>query len=563
MNDKDNTTKDFIREIIKGDLESGKHKKIVTRFPPEPNGYLHIGHATSLCLNFGISTENEDAKCNLRFDDTNPSKETSEFVRAIKKDIDWLGFKYEGKELYASDYFETLHDAAIKLITKGSAYVDSQTQEEIRKKRGSLVESGTESPFRDRTVEENLELFENMRSGKFAVGTHTLRAKIDMSAPNINMRDPVIYRIIDAHHHQTGDKWKIYPMYDFAHSVSDSIEEITHSLCTLEYEAHRPLYEWFLNELDVFRSRQIEFGKVSLSHTILSKRNLLQLVDGEHVTGWDDPRMPTLSGMRRLGYTPDAIKDFCLRVGITKRENTADIALLEHCVREDLNKSATRVMAVLNPLKVVIVNYPENKTEMLEAINHPGDTSFGTRKIPFSRELYIEKTDFMEEPPRKFFRLAPGREIRLRYAYFIKCEKVVKDKNTGEIIEVHCSYDPKTKGGSAPDGRKVKSTIHWVSAQHSVKAEVRLYDRLCLDIQPDMSGDKDLSGVINPRSIEIVDAAQLEPSLSEASAGQRYQFERIGYFCADKKDSSPGNLVFNRTVTLRDTWAKIQRNKKN
>jgi len=563
MNDKDNTTKDFIREIIKGDLESGKHKKIVTRFPPEPNGYLHIGHATSLCLNFGISTENEDAKCNLRFDDTNPSKETSEFVRAIKKDIDWLGFKYEGKELYASDYFETLHDAAIKLITKGSAYVDSQTQEEIRKKRGSLVESGTESPFRDRTVEKNLELFENMRSGKFAVGTHTLRAKIDMSAPNINMRDPVIYRIIDAHHHQTGDKWKIYPLYDFAHSVSDSIEGITHSLCTLEYEAHRPLYEWFLNELDVFRSRQIEFGKVSLSHTILSKRNLLQLVDGEHVTGWDDPRMPTLSGMRRLGYTPDAIKDFCLRVGITKRENTADIALLEHCVREDLNKSATRVMAVLNPLKVVIVNYPENKTEMLEAINHPGDTSFGTRKIPFSRELYIEKTDFMEEPPRKFFRLAPGREIRLRYAYFIKCEKVVKDKNTGEIIEVHCSYDPKTKGGSAPDGRKVKSTIHWVSAQHSVKAEVRLYDRLCLDIQPDMSGDKDLSGVINPRSIEIIDAAQLEPSLSEASAGQRYQFERIGYFCADKKDSSPGNLVFNRTVTLRDTWAKIQRNKKN
>ena len=377
------------------------------------------------------------------------------------------------------------------------------------------------------------------------------------------MRDPVIYRIIDAHHHQTGDKWKIYPMYDFAHSVSDSIEEITHSLCTLEYEAHRPLYEWFLNELDVFRSRQIEFGKVSLSHTILSKRNLLQLVDGEHVTGWDDPRMPTLSGMRRLGYTPDAIKDFCLRVGITKRENTADIALLEHCVREDLNKSATRVMAVLNPLKVVIVNYPENKTEMLEAINHPGDTSFGTRKIPFSRELYIEKTDFMEDPPRKFFRLSPGREIRLRYAYFIKCEKVVKDKNTGQIIEVHCSYDPKTKGGSAPDGRKVKSTIHWVSAQHSVKAEVRLYDRLCLDIQPDTSGDKDLSGVINPRSVEIVDTAQLEPSLSEASAGQRYQFERTGYFCVDEKDSSPSKLVFNRTVTLRDTWARIQKNNKN
>jgi len=563
MNDKDNTAKDFIREIIKGDLESGRHKKIVTRFPPEPNGYLHIGHATSLCLNFGISTENEDAECNLRFDDTNPSKETSEFVRAIKKDIDWLGFKYEGKELYASDYFEPLHDAAIKLITKGSAYVDSQTQEEIRENRGSLVEPGTESPFRDRTVEENLELFENMRGGKFAVGTHTLRAKIDMSAPNINMRDPVIYRIIDAHHHQTGDKWKIYPMYDFAHSVSDSIEEITHSLCTLEYEAHRPLYEWFLNELDVFRSRQIEFGKVSLSHTILSKRNLLRLVDGEHVTGWDDPRMPTLSGMRRLGYTPDAIKDFCLRVGITKRENTADIALLEHCVREDLNKSATRVMAVLNPLKVVIVNYPENKTEMLEAINHPGDTSFGTRKIPFSRELYIEKTDFMEDPPRKFFRLSPGREIRLRYAYFIKCEKVVKDKNTGQIIEVHCSYDPKTKGGSAPDGRKVKSTIHWVSAQHSVKAEVRLYDRLCLDIQPDTSGDKDLSGVINPRSVEIVDTAQLEPSLSEASAGQRYQFERTGYFCVDEKDSSPSKLVFNRTVTLRDTWARIQKNNKN
>ena len=563
MNDKDNKTTDFIREIVRVDIESGKHNRIVTRFPPEPNGYLHIGHATSLCLNFGISEENEDAKCNLRFDDTNPTRETSEYVKSIKTDIDWLGFKYGKEELYASDYFETLYDFAIKLIQGGKAYVDSQTQEEMRINRGTLTGSGTESPFRDRTVEKNLELFENMRLGEYSVGTHTLRAKIDMSAPNINMRDPVMYRIIDAQHHQTKDRWKIYPMYDFAHAVSDSIEGITHSLCTLEYEAHRPLYEWFLNELDIFRSRQIEFGKVSMSHTILSKRNLLQLVEGGYVTGWDDPRMPTISGMRRLGYTAKAIKDFCVRIGITKRENTADIALLEHCVREDLNKSAKRVMAVLDPLKVVIVNYPENQTEMLEAINNPGDASFGTRQIPFSRELYIEKTDFMEDPPRKFFRLGPGREIRLRYGYFIKCERVIKDEASGEIIEVHCSYDPETKGGSAPDGRKVKSTIHWVSAQHSIEAEIRLYDRLCSDTQPDTSNSKDLKDILNPHSITVVSTGRLEPSMAESEVGQRYQFERTGYFCLDEKDSSPSKLVFNRTVTLRDTWAKIQGSKKN
>ena len=563
MNDKDNKTTDFIREIVRVDIESGKHNRIVTRFPPEPNGYLHIGHATSLCLNFGISEENEDAKCNLRFDDTNPTRETSEYVKSIKTDIDWLGFKYGKEELYASDYFETLYDFAIKLIQGGKAYVDSQTQEEMRINRGTLTGSGTESPFRDRTVEKNLELFENMRLGEYSVGTHTLRAKIDMSAPNINMRDPVMYRIIDAQHHQTKDRWKIYPLYDFAHAVSDSIEGITHSLCTLEYEAHRPLYEWFLNELDIFRSRQIEFGKVSMSHTILSKRNLLQLVEGGYVTGWDDPRMPTISGMRRLGYTAKAIKDFCVRIGITKRENTADIALLEHCVREDLNKSAKRVMAVLDPLKVVIVNYPENQTEMLEAINNPGDASFGTRQIPFSRELYIEKTDFMEDPPRKFFRLGPGREIRLRYGYFIKCERVIKDEASGEIIEVHCSYDPETKGGSAPDGRKVKSTIHWVSAQHSIEAEIRLYDRLCSDTQPDTSNSKDLKDILNPHSITVVSTGRLEPSMAESEVGQRYQFERTGYFCLDEKDSSPSKLVFNRTVTLRDTWAKIQGSKKN
>ena len=563
MNDKDNKTTDFIREIVRVDIESGKHNRIVTRVPPEPNGYLHIGHATSLCLNFGISEENEDAKCNLRFDDTNPTRETSEYVKSIKTDIDWLGFKYGKEELYASDYFETLYDFAIKLIQGGKAYVDSQTQEEMRINRGTLTGSGTESPFRDRTVEKNLELFENMRLGEYSVGTHTLRAKIDMSAPNINMRDPVMYRIIDAQHHQTKDRWKIYPMYDFAHAVSDSIEGITHSLCTLEYEAHRPLYEWFLNELDIFRSRRIEFGKVSMSHTILSKRNLLQLVEGGYVTGWDDPRMPTISGMRRLGYTAKAIKDFCVRIGITKRENTADIALLEHCVREDLNKSAKRVMAVLDPLKVVIVNYPENQTEMLEAINNPGDASFGTRQIPFSRELYIEKTDFMEDPPRKFFRLGPGREIRLRYGYFIKCERVIKDEASGEIIEVHCSYDPETKGGSAPDGRKVKSTIHWVSAQHSIEAEIRLYDRLCSDVQPDTSNSKDLKDILNPHSITVVSTGRLEPSMAESEVGQSNQFERTGYFCLDEKDSSPSKLVFNRTVTLRDTWAKIQGSKKN
>ena len=551
-------TEDFIREIIRSDVEKGL-SEVVTRFPPEPNGYLHIGHATSICLNFGIAEEIEYAKCNLRFDDTNPVKETTEFIESIKKDIQWLGFEWGDTEFYASNYFQQLYSHAITLIKLKKAYVDSQTQNEIRENRGTLTEPGKDSPYRNRSIDENIDLLERMKKGEYEEGAHVLRAKIDMGSPNMNMRDPVMYRIIKTQHHQTGEDWSIYPMYDFAHGLSDSIEKVTHSLCTMEYVDHRPLYDWFINELNVFPSRQIEFGKVLMSHTILSKRNLLKLVEMKYVDGWDDPRMPTISGMRRLGFTPNSIKDFCKRVGITKRENVVDIALLEHCVREDLNKKAERRMAVINPLKVTIENYPQDQTEYLIAQNNPQDESFGTREIPFSKELYIEKEDFMENPSKKFKRLSIGEEVRLRYAYFIKCEAVIKDDLTGEPVELICTYDPKTKGGSAPDNRKPKGTIHWVSSKHSIQSEVRLYDRLCSDPNPDISDDSNLENVLNPHSLEIKKNAQLEPSLKESDSTIKYQFERLGYFCLDNKSSNSNTLVFNRTVSLRDSWSKANK----
>ena len=555
----ENINQDFIRDIIKTDLASGKHKSITTRFPPEPNGYLHIGHAASICLNFGIAAENNLATCNLRFDDTNPSKENTEFVEAIKTDIEWLGFSWDEREYFASDYFEKLHGFAITLIEKGKAYVDSQTQEQIRTNRGTLTQPGHDSPYRARNVQENLNLFVEMREGKHQPGSHVLRAKIDMSSPNLNMRDPVMYRILDTPHHRTGTDWPIYPMYDFAHGLSDSIEGVTHSLCTMEYEDHRPLYDWFIDELEVFKSRQIEFGKIFLSHTILSKRNLTKLVENKLVSGWDDPRMPTISGMRRLGYSAESIKDFCKRVSITRRWNTAEIELLEHCLREDLNKKANRALAVLKPVKVVIENYPENQVEYLEALNNPQDADGGTRKIPFSKEIYIEQEDFMEKATNKFYRLTPGREVRLRYGYFITCTSAIKDPVTNEIVEIRCTYDPETRGGNAPDGRKVKSTIHWVSASHAVDAEIRLYERLCLDPEPDISDGQDLESVLNPNSLETITSAKLEPSLKDATPGNPIQFERLGYFCLDFKDSTgENNLVFNRTVSLRDSWNKRQ-----
>ena len=555
----ENIHQDFIRDIIKTDLASGKHKSITTRFPPEPNGYLHIGHAASICLNFGIAAENNLATCNLRFDDTNPSKENTEFVEAIKTDIEWLGFSWDEREYFASDYFEKLHGFAITLIEKGKAYVDSQTQEQIRTNRGTLTQPGHDSPYRARNVQENLNLFVEMREGKHQPGSHVLRAKIDMSSPNLNMRDPVMYRILDTPHHRTGTDWPIYPMYDFAHGLSDSIEGVTHSLCTMEYEDHRPLYDWFIDELEVFKSRQIEFGKIFLSHTILSKRNLTKLVENKLVSGWDDPRMPTISGMRRLGYSAESIKDFCKRVSITRRWNTAEIELLEHCLREDLNKKANRALAVLKPVKVVIENYPENQVEYLEALNNPQDADSGTRKIPFSKEIYIEQEDFMEKATNKFYRLTPGREVRLRYGYFITCTSAIKDPVTNEIVEIRCTYDPETRGGNAPDGRKVKSPIHWVSASHAVDAEIRLYERLCLDPEPDISDGQDLESVLNPNSLETITSAKLEPSLKDATPGNPIQFERLGYFCLDFKDSTgENNLVFNRTVSLRDSWNKRQ-----
>jgi glutaminyl-tRNA synthetase len=554
----------FIKIIIEEDLESNKHGgKVATRFPPEPNGYLHIGHAKSICLNFGLAGE-YNGTCNLRFDDTNPTKEEVEYVESIKTDVRWLGFEWQKREFFASDYFEQLYDFAVQLIKDGKAYVDSLSADEIRRHRGTLTEPGTESPFRTRSIEENLDLFGRMRGGEFHDGAHVLRAKIDMTHPNILMRDPTLYRIRKAHHHRTGDAWCIYPMYDFTHCLSDALECITHSICTLEFENNRALYDWVLDQLETpCRPHQYEFARLNLSYTVLSKRKLIQLVEEGHVSGWDDPRMPTLSGYRRRGYTPGAIRNFCERIGVAKANSMVDIALLEYSIREDLNRCAPRVMGVLRPLKIVIENYPEGKTEMLDAINNPEDASMGTRKVPFSRVLYIERDDFMEDPPRKFFRLGPGREVRLRYAYFITCRRAVKDPATGKITELRCTYDPATKGGNAPDGRKVKATLHWVSAEHAVEAEVRLYDRLFTKENPDEKTDgKTFKDFINPDSLEILTACKLEPSLADAKPEQFFQFERLGYFCVDAKESSADQLVFNRTVTLRDTWAKIVKSKK-
>ncbi|HXE79418.1 MAG TPA: glutamine--tRNA ligase/YqeY domain fusion protein [Vicinamibacterales bacterium] len=547
---------DFIREIVAEDLRTGKHKRVHTRFPPEPNGYLHIGHAKAICLDFGIAEE-FGGLCNLRMDDTNPTKEDAEYVKAIQEDVRWLGFDWGDRMYYASDYFEQLYQYAEQLILAGQAYVDSQTADQIRETRGTLTEPGVESPYRNRTPEENLDLFRRMRAGEFPDGAHVLRAKIDMASPNLNLRDPVLYRIRRARHHRTGDAWCIYPMYDYAHPVSDAIEGITHSLCTLEFEDHRPLYDWVLESLGFNpRPQQIEFARLNLSYTVMSKRKFLQLVEEGHVRGWDDPRMPTLSGLRRRGYTPEAIRDFCDRIGVAKKENVVDVALLEHCVREDLNRRAQRAMAVLNPLRVVIENYPEGEAESLDVVNNPEDPGAGTRRVPFSRVLYIERDDFMENPPKKFFRLAPGREVRLRNAYFITCTGVVKDAD-GTITELRCTYDPATRGGDAPDGRRVKATLHWVSAAHAVDAEVRLYDRLFKVENPSAApDDTDWRTLLNPDSLKILHGCKVEPGLAQAAPGSRFQFERIGYFCVDC-DSTPSRPVFNRTVPLKDTWAKI------
>lgn len=548
----------FIRDIIEKDIKKGTFGgKVITRFPPEPNGYLHIGHAKSICINFGLAEE-FGGHCNLRFDDTNPTKEEQEYVDAIKEDVRWLGFDWGDREYYASDYFDQLYEFAIQLIKDGKAYVDHLSPEEIRQYRGTLTEPGKESPYRNRTVEENLELFERMRKGEFKEGECVLRAKIDMASPNLNMRDPVMYRILHVPHHRTGDKWCIYPTYDWAHGQSDSIEGITHSICTLEFEDHRPLYDWFLDQLKIHHPKQIEFARLNLAYTVLSKRRLQELVEGGYVNGWDDPRMPTISGLRRRGYTPESIRDFCEKIGVAKKESLVDMALLEHCVRDDLNKKAPRMMAVLNPLKVVITNYPEEQVEEMEAINNPEDPNMGTRKVPFSRILYIEKDDFREQPPPKYFRLAPGQEVRLRYAYYIKCEKVIKDEKTGEILEIHSTYDPATRGGWSPDGRKVKGTIHWVSAAHAIEAEVRLYDRLFTVPDPTANKEIDYKSYLNPNSLVILKNCKLEPGLASAKVGDRFQFERQGYFCVDP-DSRDGHLVFNRTVPLKDTWAKIEK----
>jgi len=549
---------DFIRQKISNDIVAGKITNgIVTRFPPEPNGYLHIGHAKSICLNFGIALEHPKGVCHLRFDDTNPTKEEEEYVESIKEDVRWLGFDWGANLFYASDYYQKLFEAAVELIKKNKAYVDHLNADEIREYRGTLTAPGKDSPYRNRMPQENLELFEKMKNGEFEEGSCVLRAKIDMSSPNINMRDPVIYRILREPHHRTGTEWCIYPMYDFAHCLSDSIEGITHSICTLEFENHRPLYDWFLDQLNVYHPQQIEFARLNLSYAVMSKRKLLEMVEKKIVSGWDDPRMPTITGLRRRGYTPESIRDFCERIGVAKVEGTVDVALLEHCLREDLNKRALRVMGVLRPLKVVIENYPEGSTEDLEAINNPEDMAAGTRQVVFSRELYIERDDFQEEPHKQFFRLAPGKEVRLRYAYFIKCEKVIKDENTGEIVELRCSYDPATKGGNSPDGRKVKGTIHWVSVAHAKKAQVNLYDRLFVDENPAEAKDTiSLLDSINPGSLEVLDNCYVEPFLVEAKVFSNFQFERLGYFCVDPK-SNEEKLVFNRTVTLRDSWAKI------
>ena len=554
------TRSDFIRQIINDDNDTGKHDgRVQTRFPPEPNGYLHIGHAKSICLNFGLSEEYQ-GKCNLRFDDTNPLTEDTEYVDSIRSDVRWLGFDWDDREYYASNYFDQLYDFAIQLIQSGKAYVCDLNPEEVSEYRGPWNGVGKESPGRSRTVEENLDLFERMKSGEFKDGEKTLRAKIDMGAKNMNMRDPTIYRIRHASHHRSGDKWCIYPMYDFTHGLSDSIERITHSICTLEFENHRPLYDWFLAQLGVFHPQQIEFARLNLTYTVLSKRKLLSLVKENHVDGWDDPRMPTISGYRRRGYTPESIRNFCKEIGVTKYNSLTDIHLLERSIREHLNRISPRVMGVLNPLKVVIENFPEEKVEYRDAVNNPEDPAAGTRPVAFTRELYIERDDFMEDPPRKFFRLAPGKEVRLRYAYFLKCEEVIKDPVTGEVTELRCSYDPETSGGHAPDGRKVKGTIHWVSASESVQADVRLYEHLfsCEDPNAIQEGD-DWRNHLNANSVQVLEGCRVEACLASASPDERYQFERKGYFCLDRQDSTPEKLVFNRTVTLKDTWAKVKK----
>lgn len=550
----------FIRNIVSEDLKRGKNEgRVHTRFPPEPNGYLHIGHAKSICLNFGLAAE-FGGLCNLRFDDTNPSKEDVEYVESIKADVRWLGFDWGDREFYASDYFEQLYQFALQLIRAGRAFVCDLSAEEIREYRGTLTEPGRNSPFRDRPVEENLHLFQRMRAGEFPDGSRTLRAKIDMASPNINMRDPVMYRVLRATHHRTGDAWCIYPTYDFAHGQSDSIEGITHSICTLEFEDHRPLYDWFLDQLGIHHPQQIEFARLNLSHTVLSKRKLLQLVQQRYVSGWDDPRMPTLAGIRRRGYTPEAIRNFCERIGVAKRNSVVDIAMLEHCLREDLNKRAPRVMAVLRPVKLILENYPEEQVEELEAVNNPEDPSMGTRKVPFSRVLYIEQDDFREDPPKGFFRLSPGNEVRLRYAYIIRCVGVDKDPLTGEIRQLRCTYDPETRSGSARSGRKVKATIHWVSAAHALEAEARLYDHLFTKEDPDeVAEGGDWLANVNSKSLERLTSCRIEPSLANARAGAQYQFERLGYFCVDRESASKGTKVFNRSVTLRDPWAKIEK----
>ena len=550
----------FVRDIILEDLKTNKYGgRVHTRFPPEPNGYLHIGHAKSICLNFGLAAE-FGGKTNLRFDDTNPCKEETEYVDSIMADVRWLGFDWEERLFYASDYFDQLHAWAVQLIKAGKAYVCDLTAEEMRDYRGTLTEPGRNSPYRERSIEENLDLFERMRAGEFPDGSRTLRAKVDMASPNLNMRDPVMYRILHADHHRTGGKWCIYPMYDFTHGESDSIEGITHSICTLEFEDHRPLYDWYVEALGIYHPQQIEFDRLNLTYTLLSKRKLLALVQKGFVSGWDDPRMPTLSGIRRRGYTPEGIRNFCARVGVSKTNGIIEFSLLEHAIREDLNKRAQRVMAVLHPLKVVIDNYPEDQTEWMEAVNNPEDASAGTRQVPFSRVLYIEQDDFREDPPKQYFRLAPGREVRLRYAYFVRCTSVVKDETTGEVVEIHCTYDPATRGGNTPpDGRKVKSTIHWVSAAHAIDSEVRLYETLFAKENPGSEEEgREFTDNLNPNSLEILSTAKLEPSLRDASPGSRYQFERLGYFCVDL-DSTPERPVFNRTVALRDTWAKIEK----
>jgi glutaminyl-tRNA synthetase len=547
----------FIRDIILDDLKTNKYAgHVQTRFPPEPNGYLHIGHAKAICLDFGLAAE-FSGHTNLRFDDTNPAKEETEYVESIKADVQWLGFQWDGL-FYASDYFDQLYEWAIKLIRAGKAYVDDLSADEIRKYRGTLTEPGKDSPYRDRSIEENLHLLERMRAGEFPDGSRVLRAKIDMASPNLNMRDPVMYRILHAHHHRTGSKWCIYPMYDYAHGQSDSLEKVTHSMCTLEFEDHRPLYNWFIQQLGIFPSQQIEFDRLNLTYTLLSKRKLLQLVQEGRVRGWDDPRMPTLSGLRRRGYTPEAIRNFCASIGVSKTTGSIELAMLEHFVREDLNRRAPRVMAVLRPLKVVIDNYPEYQVDEMDAVNNPEDESAGSRKIPFARVLYIEQDDFREVPPPKYFRLSPGREVRLRYGYFVTCTNVVKNEK-GEVIEVHCTYDPASKGGNSPDGRKVKSTIHWVSAAHAVDAEVRIYENLFSKENPgDVELGKDVLDNLNPNSLEIITDAKVEPSLATPTAGARFQFERLGYFCADP-DSAPGKPVFNRTVALKDAWARAEK----